>query len=351
MTDKFLVSVGDVRGYDLSTQDLLFVGKTLIDSSLEATLGSTPIRGGKGNQLLNVYYHTGELKLAIQEAQWSLAFIAANAGQTIGTGGNIYAEETITLAAKSGTVAGTPLAVITGGSIYGWATLPSGIVEKVSFATKTFTCSQAGNTDTVCIRYYCYNAAASQVTIPANMIPKQMRLEIDTELASSSSSTTSIIGRVQIIVPIAQATGAFTISTKADGVSTSTLNLMALRSVDASTAACTSSPVYAYIEEIIDTANWYDDVIGISIEGGDFTLATETGTKTLVVWAIPSTIGKSAFICDNTKLSFVSDTTGKATIDANGLVTGVDTGTSLLHAAITAKSTIEASCTVTVPAP
>ena len=46
---KFLVSTADVYGYD-SNDNLLFVGKTLLDSSIETTLSNTDVRAGKGNQ-------------------------------------------------------------------------------------------------------------------------------------------------------------------------------------------------------------------------------------------------------------------------------------------------------------
>jgi len=350
MTEKFLVSVGDVRGYD-SNQNLLFVGKTLIDSSFEQTLGSTPIRGGKGNALLNVYYHTAEVKLTITDTQWNLAFIAANVGKSIVTGANIYTEETITLgAAGTGTVTGTPIAV-TGAVIYGWVTHVDGTYERVTFSTKTWATSSGASGDVICVRYYALDAAASQVTIPANVVPSHMRIEIDTELASSSESSTAIIGSVQIVVPSAQASGAFTISTKSDGVSTSALNMNALRNVDSSSASCTSDPFYATITEIIDSTNWYDDVIALAIAGGDFELATTLATKQLVVWAIPSTLGKSAFQAPLADLTFTSGTVGAATVGENtGLVTGVAAGTSLITVVITAAATIDASATVTTPA-
>ena len=353
MTDKFLVSVGDVRGYD-SNQNLLFIGKTLIDSSFEQTLGSTPIRGGKGNSLLNVFYHTGEVKLTITDAQWNLAFIAANSGQTISTTGNVYAEETVLLgAAGTGTTVGQPIAV-SGATIYGWLTLATGVTERVTIVSKTWATSGGVSGTYACIRYYKYNAAVSKVTIPANVVPSQMRIEIDTQLASNSTSTTNIIGRVQILVPAAQATGAFTISTKADGVSTSALNLMALRTEVAPTTtsatACLSTPYYATITEIVDSALWYDDVIALAIEGGDFALATTTGTKQLTVWAVPSTLGKGPFQAPLALLDFLSDTTAAATVGANtGLVTGIAAGTALISCTITGKADIGASATCTTP--
>jgi hypothetical protein len=346
MTDKFLISVGDVRGYD-SNQNMLFVAKALLDSSFEMTLGNTPIRGGKGNQLQYIYYHTSEVKITLTDTQWNLNWLALNAGNLITTGANVYTEETVTLVASAGSVTGTPIAV-TGSTVYGWVTHLDGTVERVTFSTKSFTCASGGATDTVCVRYFATDSAASQVEIPANVIPSQIRLEIDTQLASNSG-TTNIIGSVQIQVPVAQASGAFTLSTKSDGVSTTPLTLTALATSDTTTASCTSEKYYARIIEIVDSANWYDDVVALGIQGGDFALA-HPATRQLVVWATPSaSSGKAPFQATLADLSFVSSDAAKATVGAHtGLVTSVAAGTTTISVTITGKPSIDAAVVCTV---
>jgi hypothetical protein len=138
MTKKFLTSVANAYMYDDSNGDLLAVGKTLLDSSIETTLGKTDVRAGRGNQLQYVYYHTGEMNVTISDAQWNLGFLSLTVGSDIVTGSNIYTEETITLgAAGTGTVLGTPLAV-TGVPIYGWVTQLDGTTDKVTFSGQTF---------------------------------------------------------------------------------------------------------------------------------------------------------------------------------------------------------------------
>ena len=93
---KFLTSVADVYAYD-DSENLLFMAKTLLDSSVEVSLGSTPIRGGQGNQLQYIYYHTGEMNFKLTEAQWNLALLASTTGQSTSSGSNIYAEENVQL--------------------------------------------------------------------------------------------------------------------------------------------------------------------------------------------------------------------------------------------------------------
>lgn len=347
-TKKFLTSVADVYGYDDNNQ-LIFTGKTLLDSSIEVTLGNTEVRGGRGNQLQYVYYHSNAMNITLNDTQWNLAMLAATTGQSITVGSDIYTEETVTLGSSgSGTVTGTPLAV-TGTTIYGWVTQVDGTVERVTFSGSTFASSSGTSGDVVCVRYYAADANARSITIPANVIPKVVRLVMEAQLNSSDVSSNQI-GKVQFIVYKATLSGSFTLSMTSDGVSQTPLTAMALAYQDSETAACTNAPVYAKIIEIIDSANWYDNLIAIAVEGGNFSLATTLGTKTLVVYGITSNPSEAPFIIDNADLSFTSGTTGVATAGLHtGLITGVSAGTSLITVVVDSKNTIEAQVTVTVP--
>ncbi|MFZ2992531.1 MAG: Ig-like domain-containing protein [Microgenomates group bacterium] len=339
MTKKFLVSTADVYGYD-SSYNLILSGKTLLDSSIETTLGNTDVRGGRGNQLQYVYYHTAEMNLKISDAQWNLDFLAANVGQSKTTGANIFQEETIVLnAGKGGSVTDTPLAV-SGTTVYGWVTLASGVVERVTFSTKAFTTSGGAENESVCVRYYALDSAATSLTIPANVVPSVVNLVLVAQLASSDSST-NIIGEVQINVPKAVLSGAFTISLTPDGVASTPLNARALAS--SNVVGCADTPTYATIKEIIYNTNWYDNVVGLSIVGGDFTIAS--GTRQLTVYAIPSS--GAAFVPPVADLTFASSDATKATVSAGGLVTFVASGTTTVKASITAATSIDANIVVT----
>lgn len=347
-TKKFLTSVADVYGYDDNNQ-VIFTGKTLLDSSIEVTLGNTEVRGGRGNQLQYVYYHSNAMNVTLNDCQWNLAMLAATTGQSIGVGSDVYTEETITLGAGgSGTVTGTPLAV-TGTTIYGWVTQVSGLTERVTFSGSTFASSSGSSGDVVCVRFYSADANARSITIPANVIPKVVRLVMEAQLNSSDVSSNQI-GKVQFIVYKATLSGSFTISMTSDGVAQTPLTAMALAYQDSETASCTNAPVYCKIIEIIDNINWYDNLTAIAVEGGNFSLATTTGTKTLVVYGVTSNPSEAPFIIDNADLSFTSGTTGVATVSLHGgLVTGVSAGTSLITVVVDDKNTIEAQVTVTVP--
>lgn len=355
MTRKYVTSVADAYGYDDSNGTLLFEGKTLIDDSVATTVGSTDIRGGKGNQLLYKYYHTSAMAIKITDAQWNLDFLAATTGTTIQESTSVYTEETVAVTSGAGSVAGTPLTI--SGAVYGWVTLPnynsSGValtttLEKVIFSTKAFTLAvNSTYTGNVCVRYYGANTSARYIQIPANIIPKRVRLVLEAQLVSAQGAASNVIGSVQFLIPDASLSGAFTIALTSGGVSTTPIDAVALASEDLMTGACSEVPLYCQVTEILTSTNWYDNVYALAVSGGDFSLATGGSPHTIVIYALAP--NSAPFIPPVADLTFSSGTEAKATIGLHtGIVTWVASGgTSLLTAYITAKSTIETSCTVT----
>lgn len=340
---KFLVSTADVYGYD-SNDNLLFVGKTLLDSSIETTLSNTDVRAGKGNQLQYIYYHTAEMNITINEAQFSLEFLALNTGSSIETGANIWTEESVTVTNGAGVVTqGTPLAIQTQ-TIYGWVTKEDGTVERVAFNGANFTLADSSYNGTVCVRYYTNDAAARKVTVYADMLPSTIRLVMVGTLASSDS-TTNQIGTVQIEVPRASMTGAFTLSMTPDAVAQTPLSVRALASTETAGGCRGNRPIYATITEKINGAKWYDNVIALAIKGGDFDLKSGD-SKTLQVYAIKND-GSAAFLAPVGGLTFTSSETSKATVEG-GIVSGVTAGSSTIKATITEVPEIDANVVVTV---
>lgn len=340
---KFLVSTANVYGYD-SDDNLLFVGTTLMDSSIETTLSNTDVRAGQGNQLQYIYYHTAEMNITINEAQFSLPYLALNVGSSITTGANVWTTETIVVENGAGTVSKTPLA-ISGTNLYGWVTDKDDNVERVTFSGSSFNMSNNNYNGNVCVRYYASNTSARQITVYADMLPSTIRLVMEAQLCSSDS-TTNRIGTLQIEVPKAAMTGAFTLSMTPDSVAQTPLSVRAL-ATQINEGGCTANrPIYATITEILDSTNWYDNVIALAIEGGDITLAPEA-TKTLKVFAIPND-GAAAFLAPVSGITFSSDDTDKATIDTAGVVTGVAIGSATVKATVTDKPEIDANIVVTV---
>jgi hypothetical protein len=358
-TRKFLTSVADVYGYD-SSDTIVFSGKTLLDSSIEVSLGSAPVRGGRGNQLQYIYYHTGEMKFTITDTQWNLFMLGATVGDDPLPNNNVYIEEDLEVVVSSqtvtGTVSATPLAFGGATKIYGWITLPNGNTYKGEFTGKAFTATKTTDDvlatgQHVCIRFYAADADSVSVTVEANMIPKVVKLVMETQL-NSADVTTNKIGMVQIIAPTVTLSGAFTISMKADGVANTPLTATALAYNDTSgtsTTPCSLVPYYAKIIEIIDDANWYDNVIGLSVEGGDFSLGTGD-TATLSVWAVPSS--GAAFKPPTSALTFARVSGDISAVSTTGIVTAsaTSTGTAVVTVCITAVTSIDSTVVITLTA-
>ena len=353
MSKLFVTSVANAYIYNTDKTTLLAVGKTLLDTSINTTLGKTDVRAGRGNQLQYVYYHTAEMEITISDAQWNLDFLKLAVGSDITQGTvDIWKEESVKLSATGvGTLLVGTAVLISGAVIYGWATLANGSTARVVFSAggQAFTIDGGvgAKDETVCVRYYSLDTAARSITIDANMIPDVVHIALEAQL-NSSDETTNQVGYVQIDVPKASLSGAFSIKMTPDGVASTPITARALASTDTTTGACENGSYYATIKEIISAANWYDNVIAIGIEGGDISFVHAT-THTVYVYAVPST--GLPFICPvtGTEMTFASGTTATATFGTNtGILTGVTTGTSVIHAYITAKPAMDAYVTATV---
>lgn len=351
MSKKFMVGVGIAYAYDTS-ENLLFMSKTLSTSGIEISTSNSEVRAGQGNALQYVYYHSGAMSLNLTDVQWNLSMLAANVGSSIVTGNNVWVEETVTVTGGAGSVVGTPIVSPDGSSVkYGWVTNNiTGVTEKVSFSTKAFTTTVATNGD-VCVRYYSADAASRSVQINASFIPTIARIVIDTQLASSETdvSSGSIIGKVQCELPRAQFSGAQTINMASDGTSTTDLTAMAL-SYESGSGGCASGGYYAKITEIIDSANWYDEVIALAPSDADIDMLTTDSDLTMTVYAIPAS--GSAFVAPNADLDFSSSTVGTCTVGAHtGVIHPVGAGSSTISIAITAKTSVTGAASVTVATP
>lgn len=343
---KFLVSTADVYGYDADDQ-LLFTGTTLLDTSIETTLSNTDVRAGRGNQLQYIYYHTAEMNITVNESQFSLEFLALNVGSAITTGGDCFVSEDVTLTNGQGTVAQTPLS-LSGTNLYGWVTYADGTTERVTFTGQAFTVTRSQSNEKVCVRYYTKVTSARSITINADMLPSTIRLVMEAQLCSSDA-TTNRIGTVQIQVPKASMTGQFTLSMTPDSVAQTPLTVRALASTTNAGGCSGNQSIYAIITEILDNANWYDNVIGLAIEGGDVTL-TNGGTKTLQVYAVPSS--GAAFLAPTDDITIATNNQTKVSVTGN-MISGVaatDGTPVIISATINDKPEIDANIQVTVTA-
>lgn len=347
---KFLVSTANVYGYDSKGTEL-FRGVSMLDTSIETSLSNTDVRGGQGNKLLYVYYHTAEMNITVNNAEFSLDFLALNVGSNIAIGANMFVDETVEVTNGTGSVDKTiPLAFNTT-SAFGYVSLPNvDTIQKVEFNGSSFTLTgdYANYTGDVCVRYYGNEITAREVTVSADMLPANINLVMEAKLCSSDA-TTNQIGTVQVIVPRASMTGAFTLSMTPDSVASTPLNVRALAydKKQISGGCEGNQSIYAEIIEHIDNQHWYDNVTALAIEGGDITMKVGN-EENLKVYAMRED-GTAPFLAPAGGLTFSSEDSETVSVNGNA-VTGVKAGTTSVKVTITEVPEVNATIFVTVEA-
>ena len=338
---NFLCGVANVYAMD-ANDNLLFVSKTLLDSSLTVSTKMTEIRSGQGDKLAFQYFYGSDLKLTLTEAQFSLSMLSSSLGTSLVTGTPIWATETVTLGvAGAGVLVGIPIAT-TSGAILGWVSDSSNTqLGRVTFTGQNFTLPGGVTGQVVTVRYYENMASAQSMTINSNIIPSVVHLVLEAQLFSGDTTNSSpLIGKILIDIGKFQLDGNLKLDLKSSGVSNTPL----------AGSALDNNGVYATITQSINSANWYDGVTAIVITPSTPTLSL-AGVKTsqLLVYAVPA-VG-SAFLVPANSVGFVSSVPADATVTASGgLVTGIIIGTSQITATVTAKPTLISYADVTVTA-
>lgn len=336
---KFLVGVGNVVA--MQNGQVVATSKTMLNTGFEVSTSNTEIRGGQGNQLLYVYYHTGALSVSLEDTQWQLPWLMLNTGAALSVGGNFWEQETITYnGTATVTPSKTPVA-IDGETPYVFVDY-KGSMYSLPYSNGSVDISSIGmaSGESACMGYFISDMAGQTITIPANIIPDTVHLFITGKLASDTAGS-GLIGDAVIEVPLAQLSGAQTISMTSDGYSTTPVTANAL-AYEPAEGGCTSGAYYAKISERVSGVSPLEGITALAIAGGDFSLASG-GTATLQVYAVKN--GRS-FLADNSALTFSSGTTSVATVGANtGVVTAVGAGTAAIKVVY---GNIEATANVTV---
>lgn len=335
---KFLVGVGNVVA--MQNGQVVATSKTMLNTGFEVSTSNTEIRGGQGNQLLYVYYHTGALNITLEDTQWQLPWLMLNTGAALSVGGNFWEQETIAGGQATVVPSKTPVA-IDGDTAYAFVEY-EGAIYACPYAEGVVDVSSVGlqEGDQACMGYFVSDMNGQTITIPANIIPDTVHLFITGKLASDTAGS-GLIGDAVIEVPLAQLTGAQSISMTADGYSTTPVSAMALAYAPAD-GGCDTNAYYAKISERVSGANPLDGITALAIAGGDFSLANGS-SATLQVYAVKN--GRS-FLADNSQLTFTSSTGSVATVGQHtGVVTAAaSTGTTVIKVVY---GSIEASATVT----
>ena len=162
MANEYLVSTAEVYGFDEDDNMILF-GDTMLDTSIENAISNTDVRAGQGNMLQYIYYHSAELTVAVNNAQFSLNQLALAVGSDITTGADVFTTETVTVTSGAGTVSKTPLRPTPIRFMAGLSMTVAILLTVLLLLETTLPLADTSYSGDVCVRYYANDAAANEL--------------------------------------------------------------------------------------------------------------------------------------------------------------------------------------------
>lgn len=312
---NFLVSTAD---FALYYNDILAcTGTTNLNTSIEVSMQEQNVNAGKGNKLVYSYKYGRELIATLEAADWKLEYIAANVGSKITEGlSDVYKlSECVQIINGIGVLPTTPIGDVA-------VELNNGMIVTVTPDTTTIDLTKYGVENESIKATYQYNRIAKTISIDVDTSPNVYKLVLD---ADKHNNQLGKVGSVQVIIPSYQPSGNFTMNFTPDGVSSTNIDGKAL-AVDGETCSDGSS-VYAYIKEFDETEKAMT-VTEIAATPAKISVSA-TGTDKTETISVIGLKGEmySPIKIDNKDCEFVSDTPATATVNENGVVTAVATGT------------------------
>ena len=349
MKNYILGTVGYAEGFLAGSR--IFKSKTLLNQSISFSVSPTEVRGGEGNALLGTMFFDSTFNMSLEDATFSLEYLALKTGSSITAGTSDWTTEQITTSvANEITVTGTPVEFGNFGKVGFYRVVGTDDEIQITFNGKKASVEGLAQGTKVCVTYNTVKSNGREMKISSNFVPGEVYLLVHTPLFQAGSTSTAQsqkVGEVVIEVPRFLIDPSGDLSLTSNGVASVALNGSAQVSYDTATS-CDNNGFYGKIKEIIFNADILDDATNIVVSDSDIDLGVAE-TQTLEVLALFGglTLPKKL---DNTDLNFTSASTSVATVSASGVVTGVGVGESVVDVTITGHANLVAKAVVTVSA-
>lgn len=340
--NRYLAGVG--VGLIFQGENLIGVAKTLTNSGMNFAITAEEIRGGQGNALLSRYFHDSSWTVTLEDAMFDLNYFALTLGADVTMGGLSVKEEQVTAASGSVTVSETPVAF--DGTMIGWYKKPTDTDWQIgTLSGKTMTISGATAGDAYCVKYFWNNENSKSIVVKSQYVPATVHLVIMTDLYSGKVGTQSDAtkyGRLIVDIPQFQFSGNQDLTLSASSAATMSLEGMALAVLDGAT--CEEDGYYGTMTEEIYGADWRDSVIALACVNSDIELGT--GESETLDMRVVYGGGVASQKKDNSNFTFFTESS-KATVDVNGVVKGVSSGTTTIEVTLIDATNVD-PCFVTV---
>lgn len=307
-----LVSVADVMFFNPTTDDYIGEGLALTNSTLTQEVQTIEQRGGYLNALLFNIQHSKTVTVELESATFKMEYLAFQTGTPIisGLSGVYKFDECVTIQNGAGELQDTPV-----GNVY--VRMPNGAVKTIIPTGKNIDIGEASFSGSLQVVYQ-YNAQVDQVTIDTKTQPLTVKAVMRVHVLSQDG----IEGYIQIIIPRLKFNGSISLSLTSDAVSTFGIGGTAQEYADECGDSYyadvkyinTASTENIAVESIVASPN----VLTFSLAGVHEATANVIGLRNAPYTNVT---------LNNTDLTFQSQADETATVTEEGLITGVQEGT------------------------
>ncbi len=353
--ERYVTTVADALIFD-KLSGALFAYASLRSSTFSQTINNVDIRGGVDAMLKLVFSNQKDATLTLEDVEYKLETIALQNNVPIIQGSEFFGTEKVEVTNGNGTVTKTPLPLF-GGTAEGWVTYTTKEGkkvenEKVTFANNSFTLSDSTFTGEACVQYVRDELNARSVTVTTATKNRAVAVLLKfRETLKETGSTTALadVGEGQLYIPNAIILQDSELAFTMDAASSQKMTIRAL-SNGARSVNCKSEGEDLYIvREYISSGEWYENVIGIGIDGGD-DLNVNVGNTINVKLTAYKNDGTTITLNTTDRLAGLTISTADDSIaTATGnIISGVAAGSTNIQYLITEKPSIFATANVTV---
>ena len=323
---KYTKGIYEFNAYSLVNRDLIYHDSKLTDANIASSINMGEITAGIGNATQIMIFDSGKFNITMTAADIDLRQYKLQTGGNLGWNGKVMTCELITASATTLTLANTPVAPYGTSNIVAYVN-GDGQAYTVDATTKVVQGFTAQVGKQYSVRYYIEKANAEVLNVNSLFTPDIVSAEIKMPIYeapnANSASSGTLCGYLWVIIPRYHFNGEASIAASQTGNVAPSLSGQAIAADDSAVTDCSasslSSLIYLVYEPISETAN----IENLAIIGGGVAVTTTTTATVPVKFVMADGSLAQPNMSD---LAFVSSATGTATVDANGVVSGVAAG-------------------------
>lgn len=274
----FLGSVGTAEAFrrDPVTKklDLMFVSKTLTDSSINISIAKDDLRAGTGAPIVASFYHDPAVEITLTDVMFKKEYVEAQLGTKFEAAGGSYQSEKVDAAEGGFTLKNKPLSLNLGCGINStniwytkegeddWKSFEGTVTGKVASGDSNIKLG-----DKLCVRYYGADDQALAAEVTSDIIPEELYLIITAPLFAGdacSASNGKKAGTIQYEVPRFRLNGGQDFAMAMSSNQTINLAGSALAFEDGCNEG--ASKLLRIIQIVNDSDAWYKDVNDLVVD-------------------------------------------------------------------------------------